>query len=284
MSEATARPEPEELPTPDTEGTIEEREAAKPESVSPESAGPESAAPESSVPTTAPESNAPETAESSVPRAKAAEVEHAGKKPTFLFFGVVASLSLVADVASKSWAAVALGGPALRGLDGTKTLITEHLFLTWALNKGGAWGLLQGQDEAVRKPFFLAVSVLAIAFIVSLYSRLAPGQRALKWGLPLVLGGALGNLADRIVRGEVIDFIDYRADWIASMNRFIRENLSNTWSVTDHWPTFNVADISICIGVALMAVDMLTSRREPKGSEPEKKAKAKAETETAAAS
>jgi signal peptidase II len=141
-------------------------------------------------------------------------------------------------------------------------LVKDHLTFTLAYNKGGAWGLLHDASESVRKPFFLAVSALAIAFIVSLYSRLTPGQRSLKWGLPLVLGGALGNLSDRITRSSVIDFIDYRADWVDAMNRFIAR-WAKGWTITDHWPTFNVADVFICIGVALMAVDMMTSRRKP---------------------
>ena len=132
-----------------------------------------------------------------------------------------------------------------------------------AKNKGGAWGLLQGQSENVRRPFFLLVSVAAIAFIVTLYRRLQPKQHALKWGLPLVLGGALGNVFDRIRYGFVIDFIDYRADWIKKLNELIQKKYP-AHIVTDHWPTFNVADIAICVGVALMAIDMLTSRRGAK--------------------
>jgi signal peptidase II len=114
----------------------------------------------------------------------------------------------------------------------------------------------------VRKPFFFSVSLAAIVFIVSLYSRITPRQRALRWGLPLVLGGALGNLADRIVRGSVVDFIDYRADWVASMNKLVAM-IADGWHVTDHWPTFNVADICICVGVGLMAVDMMSSKQGP---------------------
>jgi signal peptidase II len=186
-------------------------------------------------------------------------------RPTFIFFGVVAALSLIADVSTKAWAEVVLSKRTM--VDPSLVLIKEHLTLTLAYNKGGAWGLLQNASEAIRRPFFLAVSLLAIAFIVSLYGRLAPGQRALKWGLPLVLGGALGNLSDRITRSSVIDFIDYRAGWIESMNALIARGVK-TWSVTDHWPTFNVADISICIGVGLMAVDMITSRRRPAPAEP----------------
>ena len=69
-------------------------------------------------------------------------------------------------------------------------------------------GSCRSTSENVRRPFFLLVSVAAIAFIMTLYRRLQPRQRALKWGLPLVLGGALGNVFDRIRYGHVIDFID----------------------------------------------------------------------------
>lgn len=182
-------------------------------------------------------------------------------RPSYIFFGAVAALSLAADVLSKAWAEVTLSKRTM--LEPGIVLVKDHLSLTLAYNKGGAWGLLQTASEAIRKPFFLVVSVLAIAFIVSLYARLGPGQRALKWGLPLVLGGALGNLSDRIVRASVVDFVDYKAHWVEAMNRYIAD-VFHTWSITDHWPTFNVADICICVGVALMAIDMLTSRRHPK--------------------
>jgi signal peptidase II len=180
--------------------------------------------------------------------------------PSYVFFGVTAALSLLADVVTKAWAEIALMDPARsdRSLD----VIPDHLSFTLAYNRGGAWGLLQNASELVRRPFFVCVSIAAVVFIYSLYSRLTPSQRALKWGLPLVLGGALGNLADRIIRSSVVDFIDYRADWIRSMNHWVAR-MFGSWNVTDHWPTFNVADIWICIGVGLMAVDMMTSRRGP---------------------
>ena len=179
-------------------------------------------------------------------------------RPTFLFLGVVAAISLVADVTTKAWAEIVLSKRTL--VDPAIVLIPDHLSFTLARNRGGAWGLLENASELVRRPFFLLVSGLAIAFIVSLYGRLGTGQRALKWGLPLVLGGALGNLSDRIIRSSVIDFIDYRANWVEAMNRGIFKVVKG-WGITDHWPTFNVADVSICVGVGLMALDMFVSKR-----------------------
>jgi signal peptidase II len=192
--------------------------------------------------------------------------EQAESQPTFIFFGIVAAVSLVLDVGSKAWAEIVL---SKRPFDSPSIIvIPDHLTFTIAYNKGGAWGLLQDASETVRRPFFFAVSVLAVLFIVSLYSKLGRGQRALTWGLPLVLGGALGNLSDRVTRSSVIDFIDYRAEWVLTMNTYIAR-LVPRWGLTDHWPTFNVADIAICIGVGLMAVDMFTSRRGPeRRSEP----------------
>jgi signal peptidase II len=184
-------------------------------------------------------------------------------RPNFVFFGIIAALALLLDVSSKAWAEIEL---TRRSPLEPIVLIEEHLSLALAYNRGGAWGLLQNTSETVRRPFFMVVSMAAIAFIVSLYGKLLPGQRTLAWGLPLVLGGALGNLADRVTRGSVVDFIDYRASWVESMNQLITQVVSN-WHITDHWPTFNVADICICVGVGLMALDMVGSgRRSRHGS------------------
>jgi len=181
-----------------------------------------------------------------------------GPRPSPTFLAVVSIASLASDIVTKLWAE-----KKLEGYPGYVNVVDNHLMFVLAKNKGGAWGLLQGQSENVRRPFFLLVSVAAIAFIVTLYRRLQPKQHALKWGLPLVLGGALGNVFDRIRYGYVIDFIDYRSEWIKKLNELIQKKVP-AHIVTDHWPTFNVADIAICVGVGLMAVDMLTSRRGKK--------------------
>ena len=153
----------------------------------------------------------------------------------------VSIFSLFSDIASKLWAE-----KRLDQYPGMIEIWKDHVALILAKNKGGAWGLLQTTNEGVRRPFFLLVSVAAIAFIVTLYRRLQPRQRALKWGLPLVLGGALGNVFDRVRYGYVIDFIDVHTMYKGA---------------DKHWPTFNVADIAICVGVGLMAIDMFTSKK-----------------------
>ncbi|MDP9000656.1 MAG: signal peptidase II [Myxococcota bacterium] len=161
--------------------------------------------------------------------------------PSYVFLGLVSIVTLACDVVTKAWAA--------RHLDaypGVVEVWNSHVTLVLARNRGGAWGLLQSTSENVRRPFFLLVSVAAIAFIMALYRRLLPRQRALRWGLPLVLGGALGNVLDRVRYGQVIDFIDVHVPWKGADH---------------HWPTFNVADIAICVGVGLMAIDMFTSKR-----------------------
>ena len=105
------------------------------------------------------------------------------ERPTFLFFGVVAGVSLLADVTTKAWAEIVLSKRAF-SMDPGIVLVQKHLTLTLAYNEGGAWGLLSDASETIRRPFFFAVSVLAVLFIVSLYSKLVKGQHSLTWGLP----------------------------------------------------------------------------------------------------
>ncbi|MGK4004636.1 signal peptidase II [Sorangium sp. So ce1036] len=177
-------------------------------------------------------------------------------RPAYGFLLAVALITLAADLGTKWWAKDRLEPRPLTDLaDGVRPLalrkievIKDHLNLVYAKNHGGAWGILGDESEAIRRPFFLIVSLAAIVFIVSLYRKLHPSQIALKWGLPLVLGGALGNLVDRVRYGYVIDFIQVR------------------FTPTFVWPTFNVADIAIVVGVGLMAIDMFAPRRAELGA------------------
>jgi len=111
--------------------------------------------------------------------------------------------------------------------------IVDGLFnLTYVRNTGAAFGIFAGSAEIFRRPFLILVSILASGFIVTLLRRLADGERGLITALTFVLGGAIGNLIDRVIYGEVIDFLDVY--WRGY-----------------HWPAFNIADSCITIGVAI---------------------------------
>ena len=111
--------------------------------------------------------------------------------------------------------------------------IVDGLFnLTYVRNTGAAFGIFAGSAEIFRRPFLILVSILASVFIVSLLRRLAAGERGLITALTFVLGGAIGNLIDRVFYGEVIDFLDVY------------------WR-SYHWPAFNIADSFITVGVTI---------------------------------
>jgi signal peptidase II len=168
------------------------------------------------------------------------------------FLVVVTVISLAADLVSKHYAKSRLSGFDLKTRSMPRVEIWKgHLDFIFAQNPGGAWSFLRGLPDTLRRPFFLVVSAAAIVFIISIYRRIGDDQRAMKWGLPLALGGAMGNLVDRMRYGWVVDFIDIY------ISRRGREH---------HWPTFNVADIAIVVGVGLMAIDMLWVRGKKPGS------------------
>jgi signal peptidase II len=115
--------------------------------------------------------------------------------------------------------------------------IIAHLFaFTYVRNSGAAFGMLARQSQEFLRLFFPAVTVVALVGLCMYFVRV-PYQRTLTlWGLCLIIGGATGNAIDRFWLGQVIDFLDVH--WYAY-----------------HWPAFNVADSSICIGVGLLLLD-----------------------------
>jgi signal peptidase II len=124
------------------------------------------------------------------------------------------------------------------------TVVPNFFDITYLRNKGAAFGILA--DSAMRVPFFIGVSLLAVVIILWYFRQLPPEQTGQQVGLSLILGGALGNLVDRVRLGEVIDFLDVH--WY----RY-------------HWPAFNVADSAICVGVGLLLFCMWRMERREKG-------------------
>ena len=122
----------------------------------------------------------------------------------------------------------------------TVPVIRDFFHLTYVRNKGAAFGILA--DNAVRIPFFITVSVVAMLGILWYIKHLKDDQRLALFSLSLVFSGAFGNLIDRIRLGEVIDFLDV------------------FWQ-RHHWPAFNVADSAITVGVTLLFIEMWREER-----------------------
>ena len=138
-----------------------------------------------------------------------------------------------------------------RGLsDGRQVQVVRSFWqFQYTQNRGAAWGFLSRSGEKFRVPFFHLISLAAVIFILSYYRRLAIHQRYLQVALALVLGGALGNAVCRVLRGYVIDFID----WHLNDPFWQRPHL--------HWPTFNIADSAITVGLVMLVLEMLFARK-----------------------
>jgi signal peptidase II len=148
-----------------------------------------------------------------------------------------------------------------RGLnDRNAVTVTGFWDNRYTQNRGAAWGFLAGSGEKFRVPFFHLVSIAATIFIFSLYRKLREDQRYLQFTFALVLGGAWGNALDRVLRGYVIDFIDWH--WFDP--NWLRPGL--------HWPTFNVADAGISVGLVLIFLEMLVSKKSAGAAAAPKKA------------
>jgi signal peptidase II len=128
------------------------------------------------------------------------------------------------------------------------TLSESFFRLRYAENPGAAFGLFRSVPEGARAPLFHVVSIGAVLLISFYFSKLTGTRREERWalwGLPLVLGGAVGNYLDRLARGFVIDFLEAH------------------WFDKAAWPSFNVADMAICVGVGMLVVDSFV-RKEKK--------------------
>jgi signal peptidase II len=120
---------------------------------------------------------------------------------------------------------------------GEEKVITSFFNLVLAYNKGAAFGFLNNQPGWQRY-FFTAIGIIAVTFIIYLLRRHS-GQRLFCWALALIMGGAIGNVIDRILYGHVIDFLDFHF---------------GSWG---HFPAFNIADSAICLGAFLFIYDEL---------------------------
>ena len=146
----------------------------------------------------------------------------------------LALLVLALDQATKLWAAAALDY-------GVPVAVLPFFNLTLVHNTGAAFSFL-ADAGGWQRAFFIVLSSVVSVVLIAWLRRLPPASRLLGVALALVLGGAVGNLVDRVAYGYVIDFVDLHA---------------GGW----HWPAFNVADSAISCGVVLLLVDGLFGGR-----------------------
>jgi signal peptidase II len=120
---------------------------------------------------------------------------------------------------------------------GEERIVTSFFNLTLAYNRGAAFSFL-GSESGWQRYLFTAIGIGAAGYIIYLLKKHA-GQRLFCWALALILGGAIGNVIDRLIYGHVIDFLDFHHDAFG------------------HFPAFNLADSAITLGAALFILDEL---------------------------
>lgn len=144
---------------------------------------------------------------------------------------IVVSLAILTVDQLTKWIVITRFNP------GESITVIPHLFLlTYVKNPGGAFGILAYQTDK-----FVVLAILLVVVMVAAHFFLDKTSLALNLALAFLTGGVLGNLADRLRTGFVIDFFDFRV-----------------------WPVFNVADTFICIGTALLIYILLFSRSSRK--------------------
>jgi signal peptidase II len=117
-------------------------------------------------------------------------------------------------------------------------VIESFFHITHLRNPGAAFGLLADADAALRIPFFIVVAMIAVTALTFFVRRIEDHRLLLLISLGAILGGAFGNLTDRILMGAVTDFLDFHIRGF-------------------HWPAFNVADSGISVGMVILILHSL---------------------------
>ncbi len=124
------------------------------------------------------------------------------------------------------------------------TVIPGFFDLTYVRNPGGAFSFFATGPVEIRMAFFVGTTIVAIGLLLVFYRRLTDDAVLSAAALGMILAGAIGNLIDRLAYGEVVDFLDF---YIASYA----------------WPTFNVADSCIVVGVGILILEIFLFDEDP---------------------
>jgi len=165
---------------------------------------------------------------------------------------VTAALSLAVDLASKAWAWEHLRDKA------RVTVIKHWLYFDFSFNTGSAFGFLRG--TAFARPLFIAITLATVVYMAALVRKL-PTERLYGFvAIGFILGGALGNLHDRLLRQ-----IDIRGTMTHGVVDFIQVFYMRN---QPSWPNFNVADMALVVGVALLIPFLLFHANPPETATP----------------
>ncbi len=146
-------------------------------------------------------------------------------------------------------------------LGGSRPIIPGIFDIIHTHNKGAAFGFMSEMSESVRLPFFYLMSTVALVAVLLYFFRLKDSRKGVFCALALILGGAAGNIFDRIQMGEVVDFLSFH--WYdTSMNGSL---LGYKLHLRLEWPAFNIADASISVAVILLMFFMLTENKISRG-------------------
>jgi signal peptidase II len=137
------------------------------------------------------------------------------------------------------------------------TIIDGFFDLVHVRNKGAAFGFLSGWDSAYRDVFFYVLGFVALIFLYFFLKDL-PSKKSNIIPVGMIFGGALGNIFDRIIRGSVVDFLSFHIN----NERVVGEILGFSYDFYLIWPSFNVADMGITIGVALLIIQSLKHKKK----------------------
>jgi signal peptidase II len=154
------------------------------------------------------------------------------KYSKYVKLAVIAGLVIILDQTTKVLILKNLG------LYHSITIIPGFFNITHIHNPGGAFGFMAHQDSSLRNLIFISLSSLAIGFIIYFYKNTSRTHPLLASGFALILGGAIGNLIDRVRFGKVVDFLDF----------YVKNY---------HWPAFNVADSAITVGITVFIFHLL---------------------------
>ena len=164
-----------------------------------------------------------------------------GEATRYLILGLLSVITVAVDQVSK------LEVMRSMRLHDSIPVIPDFFSLTYIRNPGAAFGILASSSNGFRFIFFAMTSLFALGLLAMIFFRLPADDWMGHVSIAAILGGAVGNLLDRVRYGEVIDFLDFYIDQY-------------------HWPAFNIADAAISVGVFFLILHFAFEKKQPEAA------------------